>query len=549
MTKINFFSIIKRYLFPHKKQLFMIIIANLIIIASSLATPYLISYFIDNVLINKNISLMYNILVIMVILIAFGKLSSYISNLYSTKLHAISYVLFNLDVINHVQRLPLSYFYNINTVYLNAKINDDTDDIITFIINDCINTIVNFIFIITIYLIILYYDTVISNIFLCICIIDLFIYKYFTSFLYKIAYQKKERQNIFFSKLNEQISKIKFIKINAIDKILRRDALEEFDKLLKIYIKYTKISCLYMISGKITRRIATLCILFFGGIRVINNELTIGEFVVIMGYFTIGYGCLDSLPEIGKIWQDISVAINRINEILNEDIELFGNVKLDKQIETITLSNLSLSYDTSDSCFIKDFTYTFSKGKIYCISGENGAGKSSLAYSLIGLIKPKCGFIQYNNTNINAIDIDDLRQRIISFSEQEPVLLNASLKLNLQSNFNESESEFYEKLIMNAKYFGVDYLIRELKNDRTIGDDAKNISGGEKQKLSLMRTFIKNSQVIILDEPTSALDAASTEKLKQYLYNIKLNKIIIIITHDQQFSDIADDIIKIHGHV
>jgi ATP-binding cassette subfamily C protein len=525
----------------------MIIIANLVVIASSLAIPYLISYFIDNVLINKNISLMYNILIMMVILIAFGKLSSYIANVYSTKLHAVSYVLFNIDVINHVQRLPLSYFDDIDTVYMNAKINDDTDDIITFIINNCINTIVNVIFIITIYLIILYYDTTISNIFICICILDLFIYKYFTSFLYKTAYQKKERQNIFFAKLNEQISKIKFIKINAIDEILRRDALKEFEKLLKTYVKYTKISCLYIISGKITRRIATICILFFGGIRVLDNELTIGEFVVIMGYFTIGYGCLDSLPEIGKIWQDISVAINRINEILNEEIEQFGNVKLDKQIDTITLSNLSLSYDTNDNCFINNFTYTFRKGKIYCIFGENGSGKSSLAYSLIGLIKPKCGFIQYNNTNINDIDIDHLRQRVIGFSEQEPVLLNASLKLNLQSDFNESDSEFNEKLITKAKYFGLDYLIQELTNERTIGDDAKNISGGEKQKLSLMRTFIKDPQVIILDEPTSALDATSKDKLKQYLYNIKLNKIIIIITHDQQLSDIADDIITIHG--
>ena len=72
-----------------------------------------------------------------------------------------------------------------------------------------------------------------------------------------------------------------------------------------------------------------------------------------------------------------------------------------------------------------------------------------------------------------------------------------------------------------------------------------NLSGGEKQKLSLIRTFLKNTDLIILDEPTNALDVFTKEKLVKYLDSLKKDRIIVIITHDRELFDIGDEVIEI----
>ena len=78
-----------------------------------------------------------------------------------------------------------------------------------------------------------------------------------------------------------------------------------------------------------------------------------------------------------------------------------------------------------------------------------------------------------------------------------------------------------------------------------IRENANNLSGGEKQKLSLIKAFLENKKILILDEPSSALDKRSIEQLKAILSDIKQRKIIIIISHDDRFIDIAEQIIEL----
>lgn len=95
--------------------------------------------------------------------------------------------------------------------------------------------------------------------------------------------------------------------------------------------------------------------------------------------------------------------------------------------------------------------------------------------------------------------------------------------------------------------FGLDGFINSLPNkmNTIVGENASNLSGGEKQKICLIRALIKNPNVLVLDEPTSALDRESVQAFKDYLTATKKGKITVIVTHDRSLNDIADVVISL----
>lgn len=104
-----------------------------------------------------------------------------------------------------------------------------------------------------------------------------------------------------------------------------------------------------------------------------------------------------------------------------------------------------------------------------------------------------------------------------------------------------------QKFIDITKLLGLDVFLKKLPNglETIINENAMNLSGGEKQKLSLLRILLKDSEVLILDEPASALDTDSREQLYNYLNTIKRNSIIFIVTHDDKITDKVDHIINL----
>ena len=184
--------------------------------------------------------------------------------------------------------------------------------------------------------------------------------------------------------------------------------------------------------------------------------------------------------------------------------------------------------------FLFLINYVFNKGKIYVIIGKNGTGKTTLMYSILGMFDGKYrGDILFNNENILDVDMEYMRKNVIGYSEQLPVIFNGTVFDNIFLYGNKSK-----KSIMYNK----------LKLTKRLSHNGKNISGGEKLKISIERVFVKNSSIIIWDEPSSMLDSASVTELANILQDIKKDKIIIIVTHDKKIINIADKVIDCDSH-
>jgi len=135
-----------------------------------------------------------------------------------------------------------------------------------------------------------------------------------------------------------------------------------------------------------------------------------------------------------------------------------------------------------------------------------------------------------------------VRKNLISFSEQEPKLINDTIEYNLKLNGNELCKS---KLVDFAEILNMTDFLETATLDFEINEKNTNTSGGEKQKISILRALYRDTPVMIFDEPTSALDLQSSEKFMNYLEQIKDNRIILIITHDEGIIQRCNSIVRL----
>ncbi|HBB28044.1 MAG TPA: hypothetical protein DC000_02130 [Clostridiales bacterium] len=273
--------------------------------------------------------------------------------------------------------------------------------------------------------------------------------------------------------------------------------------------------------------------------------MTIGFYVIMANYFSMMMGSTRYFFNLGKSYQDNLVSYNRIKEILSIPIQVYGNYKIE-EIKKIKVENLSFKYGEKN--IFKSCSIEFKKGNIYGLIGSNGTGKSTLINLILGLyINDYEGQLSYNDVNIKEVDMFNARLKNIGVTEQEPILIPDTLinNITLEKNYDVNKINEFIDII------GLNNYILSLENglNTVINEKSNNISGGEKQKISMLRQFIKDPDVMIFDEPTSALDIKSIDKFSNYLKKIKHNKIIIIISHDISVQNICDVIIDLNNNL
>ena len=194
---------------------------------------------------------------------------------------------------------------------------------------------------------------------------------------------------------------------------------------------------------------------------------------------------------------------------------------------------------------VDNINFTINDGEIIGLLGPNGAGKSTLMNIITGMYWIPEAPIFINGVPIVKCDLGKMRRTSYGILEQEPILLEESIKDNMFLGGEDKSGS--QKFIDITKLLGLDVFLKKLPNglETIINENAMNLSGGEKQKLSLLRILLKDSEVLILDEPASALDTDSREQLYNYLNTIKRNSIIFIVTHDDKITDKVDHIINL----
>ena len=276
------------------------------------------------------------------------------------------------------------------------------------------------------------------------------------------------------------------------------------------------------------------------GIR--NGDIDVGGFVVINAYMLQLYQPLNFL---GSVYREIRqsltdmenmfslLEVSTVSKDSREDIPENNNAD-------IRFNKVSFDYDIRRT-IIKDISFTVPNGKKVAIVGPTGAGKSTISRLLFKFYNPKEGEIYINNININRVSQESLRQ-MIGVVPQDTVLFNDTIYYNIVYGKIEANKE---EVISAAKNADIHDFISALPDgyETIVGERGLKLSGGEKQRVAIARTILKNPKIFFFDEATSALDSSTEKEIQKNLENVSKDKTTLIIAHRLSTAANADNII------
>ena len=276
------------------------------------------------------------------------------------------------------------------------------------------------------------------------------------------------------------------------------------------------------------------------GIR--SNDISIGGFVVINAYMLQLYQPLNFLGSVYREIQQSLVDMENMFNLLDEKSKVKDSLKqlnINNKTE-IKFSNISFGYDERRTV-IKDISFDVPNSKKVAIVGPTGAGKSTISRLLFRFYDPTNGSIYINDENINSISQHSLR-KIIGVVPQDTVLFNDTIHYNI-SYGDPKASE--DDIINAAKNADIHDFVISLPDgyETIVGERGLKLSGGEKQRVAIARTFLKNPKILFFDEATSALDSTTEKEIQKNLENISKNKTTLIIAHRLSTAAYADNII------
>ncbi len=273
---------------------------------------------------------------------------------------------------------------------------------------------------------------------------------------------------------------------------------------------------------------------------LMKNKLKISIFLLLISYYDKAKDSINDIMGFDVSIREESVSLYRINEIINyknKSLKLDGTVNNDDISGLVEFKNVSFKYN--EILTLNNISFVAKPNQITTIVGQTGAGKTTIFNLLLRLYKIDSGKILIDNLNIYEYS-KDVYYSNISIVNQKTFIFDMSIRANLSLIDSNKKRQ-----IDACKRVGIHDFIMSLPDgyNTILKEDAYNISGGQKQLLSLARALLTTSEIILLDEVTSSLDPNTTSKIINLLEDLKTDHTLIIITHNKELMKAADNLV------
>ena len=296
---------------------------------------------------------------------------------------------------------------------------------------------------------------------------------------------------------------------------------------------------------------AQIGVIIFGGYMAVKGRISVGTFYMFYTYLSMMIYPLLDLPQLFVSGKQAFVNIDRLEEM--KDYPSFydqwkGQAR-PEQFEELRFEDVSFTYPDKTEPAIRDCSFELKAGERLLILGSTGAGKSTVANLILGLLQPSEGSILLNGIDLRDIELTALRD-LIAYVPQEPLLFTGTVRENILFANDKATGEEYRIAV------DVSQLKQEIESfpqgDETrLGQRGLGVSGGQKQRLTIARALVRNPKLLILDDITASLDAENEEKLWQDI-NLHFKDIAaIVISHRLSTLHYVDRVLFIDdkGHV
>ena len=291
----------------------------------------------------------------------------------------------------------------------------------------------------------------------------------------------------------------------------------------------------------------TAGVMWLGAQHTLQGRMTVGSILIFISYLAALYGPLNSLSYTASAFQSAMASADRVLEVLNDPVDIRDapDARPIRLRGHVCYEDVTVGYE-SDRPVLTKVSFEARPGEVVAIVGSSGAGKTTLVSMLLRFLDPWSGRVLVDGHDLRQLQLCSLRQQV-AIVLQESFILPLPIAQNIAyGNANATR----EEVIAAAEAANADEFIRHLPDgyDTMLGERGCTLSGGEKQRLSIARAFLKHAPILILDEPTSALDAHMEGLLVNTLERLMKGCTTFIIAHRLSTIRKADRILVLdHG--
>lgn len=346
----------------------------------------------------------------------------------------------------------------------------------------------------------------------------------------RTARKGQEEAGLFASILQETLSGIKVVKAFSLEKSM----IEQFRNANLKYYSFTRKMIKYnSLSSPISEVITSLgiaAVIFFGGSKVMANEMSAPEFFSFITAMALLYSPLKKLINSYNGIQQCIGASERVFEIIDavpEIIDSPNGYKLTQSDNRVELNHVFFKYQ--DDYILEDVCLVAEKGQMVALVGPSGGGKSTLVSLIARFFDTSEGQVLIGTRDVRDISKESLMGHI-ALVDQETILFHDTVANNIRYGKPDATDDQITKAAQAA--FAHDFIM-EMPNgyQTSIGDRGIRLSGGQRQRICIARAILKNAPILILDEATSALDTESEQMVQKALENLMADRTTFVIAH------------------
>lgn len=531
------------YIKPYMHRLIFAMFCTIMAAAGNLYIPWIIKDMIDEVLADKNGTMLNWIAASIIAIFVVRGLFWYGQNYLMSYVGQSVIVDIRAAVFKKLQRLSVSFYDKNKTGTIMSYVTNDVNAVQSAMVENTIEMITEGFILIGSVVAMIYLDWRLTLFTVCTFPVVLWFMEFFGKKIRKTGGRIQECTADITSVLQESVASARVIK-----SFVREDyEVDRFDvenrANFRANMKNAQLMATLTPVVELVAAIGVTMIIWYGGNNVINGTITAGSLVAFLTYAVNISNPIKRLTRvIGNIQKALAAAqrVFMIIDMPEEIAESRDAKQLPEVSGKVEFQNVSFAYDDKGNV-ITDLSFSVKPGEVIAIVGPSGAGKSTIANLLPRFYDVNKGDIKIDGHSVREVTLDSLREQV-GIVPQETMLFNGSVYNNILYGRLDATKEEIEAA---AKAANAHDFIMQLTDgyETKLGDRGVNLSGGQRQRIAIARAILKNPRILILDEATSALDTESERVVQEALDRLMVGRTSFVIAHRLSTVKNADKIL------